>query len=62
MNEIVWQLPNVWMGIGITVAVFCLYYGVAFYSRSGTHTTADLYVAGRSIGPVVNSLPPPPHG
>ncbi len=56
MNEIVWQLPNVWIGIGIIVAVFCLYYGVAFYSRSGTHTTADLYVAGRSIGPVVNSL------
>lgn len=56
MNDIVWQLPNVWMGVGITAAVFCLYYAVAVYSRSGTHTTADLYVAGRSIGPVVNSL------
>jgi cation/acetate symporter len=56
MNEIVWQLPNIWMGVGISAAVFCLYYLVALLSRSDTHNTADLYVAGRSIGPVVNSL------
>lgn len=56
MNEIVWQLDNLWLGVGISAAVFCLYYAVAFFARSGTQNTADLYVAGRSIGPVVNSL------
>lgn len=56
MNEIVWQLDNLWLGVGITGAVFCLYYAVAWYSRSATESTADLYVAGRSIGPVMNSL------
>lgn len=56
MNDIVWQLDNLWLGIGVTVAVFFLYYAVAFYSRSSTENTADLYVAGRSIGPVMNSL------
>lgn len=56
MNEIVWQLDNLWLGVGISAGVFCLYYAVAFFARSGTQNTADLYVAGRSIGPVMNSL------
>jgi cation/acetate symporter len=56
MNDAAWQLQNVWLGVGISIAVFGLYYAVAFYSRQATHTTKDLYVAGRQIGPVVNSL------
>lgn len=56
MNEIVWQLDNLWLGVGITAAVFLLYYAVAIYARTDTQNTADLYVAGRSIGPVMNSL------
>ncbi|WP_442487672.1 sodium:solute symporter family transporter [Halomonas litopenaei] len=56
MNEIVWQLDNLWLGVGITAAVFLLYYMVALYARSDTQDTADLYVAGRSIGPIMNSL------
>ncbi|GHA88060.1 sodium:solute symporter family transporter [Modicisalibacter luteus] len=56
MNDIIWQLDNLWLGIGITTAVFCLYYAVALYARTDTQDTADLYVAGRSIGPVMNSL------
>lgn len=56
MEQIVWQLDNLWLGVGITAAVFCLYYAVAVYSRTTTQNTADLYVAGRSIGPIMNSL------
>lgn len=56
MNHIVWQLNNLWLGVGISVAVFCLYYAVAFFARESTQNTADLYVAGRSIGPIMNSL------
>lgn len=56
MNEIVWQLNNLWLGVGISAAVFCLYYAVAFFARESTQNTADLYVAGRSVGPIMNSL------
>lgn len=56
MNEIVWQLDNLWFGVGISVAVFFVYYAVAVYARTTTENTADLYVAGRSIGPIMNSL------
>jgi cation/acetate symporter len=56
MNEIVWQLDNLWLGVGISAAVFCLYYAVAIFARGGTENTADLYVAGRSVGPIMNSL------
>lgn len=56
MNEIVWQLNNLWLGIGIAGATFFFYYAVALFARTNTQDTADLYVAGRSVGPIMNSL------
>lgn len=50
------QIQNIWLGLGISLAVFGVYYGVAFFSRQKTHDSTDLYLAGRSIGPFVNSL------
>ncbi|HCE21568.1 MAG TPA: sodium:solute symporter, partial [Hyphomonas sp.] len=51
-----WQLQNIWLGLGITSAVFGLYYAVALFSKKKTANATDLYLAGRSIGPFVNSL------
>lgn len=51
-----WQLQNIWLGLGITIAVFSMYYAVALFNNKKTANATDLYLAGRSIGPVVNSL------
>lgn len=51
-----WQLDNIWLGLGITFAVFGLYYAVALINNKKTENAKDLYLAGRSIGPLVNSL------
>ncbi len=56
VNPASWQLQNVWMGIGISGVMFLLYYSVALYFRKETHNEHDLYLAGRQIGPIVNSL------
>lgn len=56
MSEADWQIGNIWLGLGITLAVFAVYYLVALLSNRRTATSADLYLAGRSVGPVVNSL------
>ena len=56
MNEENWQLGNIWLGLGVTLAVFGLYYAVAFVNNKKTENARDLYLAGRSIGPLVNSL------
>lgn len=56
MTNTAWQVQNIWLGIGISTAVFVMYYSIAYVSKRVTHSMADLYVAGRSIGPVVNSL------
>jgi len=51
-----WQIQNIWLGLGISLAVFGLYYAVAFINNKKTQNATDLYLAGRSIGPVINSL------
>jgi cation/acetate symporter len=51
-----WQLDNIWLGLGITFIVFSVYYIVAFINNKKTDNATDLYLAGRSIGPLVNSL------
>jgi len=51
-----WQLDSVWLGVGICLIVFAIYYVIAIISKYRTHNTSDLYVAGRQIGPIVNSL------
>lgn len=56
MTSTAWQIQNVWLGIGISVVFLIVYYGVAFFNRRLTHNESDLFVAGRSIGPIVNSL------
>jgi cation/acetate symporter len=42
--------------MGITLAVFAMYYAVALINNKKTENATDLYLAGRSVGPVVNSL------
>ncbi len=56
MTNADWQIQNIWLGLGITFSVFALYYAVAILSNRKTHSSTDLYLAGRSVGPVVNSL------
>jgi len=56
MTPAAWQLGNIWLGVGVSGAMFALYYGVALYFRGATHNERDLYLAGRQIGPVINSL------
>lgn len=51
-----WQIQNIWLGLGITFAVFAMYYVVAIINNKKTTDSTDLYLAGRSIGPLVNSL------
>ncbi|MBX9588075.1 MAG: hypothetical protein K2X43_02140 [Hyphomonadaceae bacterium] len=56
MSQTAWQVQNVWFGIGISVLFFGFYYLVAFLAQRFTRTEEDLFLAGRSIGPIVNSL------
>ena len=56
MSEENWQLSNIWLGMGVTLAVFGLYYLVAYINNKKTENAKDLYLAGRSVGTVVNSL------
>lgn len=56
MTKEAWQIQDIWLGIGVTVGVFFIYYAVAFVTNRMTKSEEDLFVAGRSIGPMVNSL------
>lgn len=56
MTPASWQLQNIWLGVGVTGAMFLLYYCIALYFRRETHNEKDLYLAGRQIGPIINSL------
>jgi len=56
MTSADWQLQNIWLGLGITFAVFGLYYFIAYIQNKKTENATDLYLAGRSVGPLINSL------
>ena len=56
MSEENWQLSNIWLGMGVTLAVFGLYYFIALINNKKTENAKDLYLAGRSVGTLVNSL------
>lgn len=56
MTSTDWRLENIWLGLGITLLVFAIYYIVAVINNRKTETATDLYLAGRSVGPLVNSL------
>jgi len=51
-----WQVENVGLTIAVVVALFGVYYLVAWWARRRTHDTADLWVAGRSISAPVNGM------
>ncbi len=49
-------LPNIWMGIGVIVALFAIFYYVSWLASKKTSAEEDLYAAGFAIGPVTNGL------
>lgn len=49
-------LANIWIGLIVIVVMFGIFYYIGWYSLKKTKATADLYVAGSTIGPVVNGL------
>lgn len=56
MTSASWQIQNIWLGLGISLAVFLMYYTIAVFNNKKTSNATDLYLAGRSVGPVINSL------
>ena len=50
------RIENVWVGLGVVIALFVVFYCVGYVSRRRTTSDADLYAAGFSIGPVTNGL------
>jgi Na+(H+)/acetate symporter ActP len=49
-------LSNVWIGLGIAIALFVIFYGVGYMSSRKTTSDEDFYAAGFAIGPVTNGL------
>ena len=49
-------LSNVWIGLGVAIALFLIFYGVGYMSSRKTTSDADFYAAGFAIGPVTNGL------
>jgi Na+(H+)/acetate symporter ActP len=49
-------LPNVWMGVGVVIALFAIFYYVGWVAAKKTTSEEDLYAAGFSIGPITNGL------
>ncbi len=51
-----YALPNVWIGIGVVMALFAVFYYVGWWASRKTTSDEDFYAAGFSIGPVTNGL------
>ncbi|MFW5901554.1 MAG: cation acetate symporter [Thermodesulfobacteriota bacterium] len=49
-------LPNIWMGVGVVIALFAIFYYVGWMAAKKTTSEDDLYAAGFAIGPVTNGL------
>jgi len=49
-------LPSLWMGLGVVIVLFAIFYYVGYVSAKKTTTAEDFYAAGYSIGPVANGL------
>jgi len=49
-------LPNIWMGVGVVIALFAVFYYVGWLAAKKTTSEDDLYAAGFAIGPVTNGL------
>jgi len=55
-EAIQWQVENVGLTLAVVVALFAVYYGVAWWAKRRTVDSADLWVAGRKIGAPVNGM------
>lgn len=51
-----YALSNVWVGLGIVIVLFIVFYLVGWMAGRKTTDEADFYAAGFSIGPVTNGL------
>jgi len=51
-----YALSNVWIGIGVVIVLFCIFYYVGWLSARKTASEEDFYAAGFSVGPVTNGL------
>jgi len=51
-----YALKNVWVGIGVVIALFAVFYYVGWWASRKTSSEDDFYAAGFSIGPVTNGL------
>ncbi len=49
-------LPSLWMGLGVVILLFAIFYYVGYRSAKITTSAEDFYAAGYSIGPVANGL------
>ncbi len=56
MENQVWQLENPWMGLGVILATFLLFYIVGFISNRKSSSARELYVGGSNTGALVNGL------
>jgi len=51
-----YALSNVWIGIGVVIVLFSIFYYVGWLSARKTTSEEDFYTAGFSVGPVTNGL------
>ena len=51
-----YALQNFWLGLGIVIILFVLFYSVGWLASRKTASEEDFYAAGFSIGPVTNGL------
>lgn len=51
-----WQLENPWMGLGVILATFLLFYIVGYVSNRKSTSARELYVGGSNTGAFVNGL------
>jgi cation/acetate symporter len=56
METYTFVLPSLWMGLGVVILLFAIFYYVGYVSAKKTTTAEDLYAAGYSIGPLTNGL------
>jgi cation/acetate symporter len=51
-----YALSNIWIGVGVVVLLFAIFYYVGWWASRKTSSEEDFYAAGFSIGPVTNGL------
>jgi cation/acetate symporter len=56
MDQVTYQISNIWLGIIPVVLLFAVYYTVAIISNRKTSTYADVLLAGRSIPAWINGM------